>query len=213
MMSYSIHSPSSSRVQSFDSMDSLSPPPTPGRKRSYYPDHVDPMPEFLSSNGSLFSADDHHHVEDADATNEDDNEMMIQIDIMTHRPISSYVLKPRSSSPIGVENENPKTYRIRKLKKVPPLPFTEPPPHPPTNKLTSRLFASLPRLPSLSEHNGSQVAPMEEEKIVVLKPSEQHIKQMKMAAAADKNKKLPPFKKTGSNIDHSKHNNMVARCA
>jgi hypothetical protein len=173
------------------------------------------MPEFLSSNGSLFSADDHHHVEDADATNEDDNEMMIQIDIMTHRPISSLVLKPRSSSssPIGVENENPKTYRISKLKKIPPLPFTEPPPHPPTNKLTSRLFASLPRLPSLSEHNGSQVAPMEEEKIVVLKPSEQHIKQMKMAAAADKNKKLPPFKKTGSNIDHSKHNSMVARCA
>jgi hypothetical protein len=196
-------------------MDSLSPPPTPGRKRSYYPDHVDPMPEFLSSNGSLFSsADDHHHD-----VEEEDEEMMIQIDIMTHRPISSLVLKPRrSSSPIGVENENPKTYRISKLKKVPPLPFTEPLPHPPTNKLTSRLFASLPRLPSLSEHNGNQVAPMEEEKIVVLKPEQQHIKQMKMAAAAataaaDKNKKLPPFKKTGSNIDHSKHNNMVARCA
>lgn len=201
MMSYSIHSPSSSRVQSFDSMDSLSPPPTPGRKRSYYPDHIDPMPEFLSSNGSLFSADDHDHVED-------DDEMMIQIDIMTHRPISSLVLKPRrsssSSSPIGVENENPKTYVISKLKKIPPLPFTEPPPHPPTNKLTSRLFASLPRLPSLSEHNNSQVAPMEEK---------QH-KQMKMAAAADnKNKKLPPFKKTGSNVEQSNHNSMVARCA
>ena len=206
-------------------MDSLSPPPTPGRKRSYYPDHVDPMPEFLSSNGSLFSADDHLHVEEEeDATNEDDDEMMIQIDIMTHRPISSLVLKPRSSSsssssPIGVENENPKTYRISKLKKIPPLPFTEPPPHPPTNKLTSRLFASLPRLPSLSEHNNSHVAPMEEEKIVVLKP-EQHIKQMKMAAAAakaadKKNKKLlPPFKKTASNVDHSsKHSSMVARCA
>ena len=221
MYSSSIHSPADSLVlsSSFDSIYSLSPPPTPGGKRSYYPDQLEPMPEFLSSSGSLLSAD--HIVPTVmsgqDEAREDDER---QLAIMARHPIPTFVLNPKSSMS---DTKNTKgKIRFDNLDQIPPLPLYE-------SSITSShhrmAFEALPRLPSLSDHDNNMammnelVLAPEHHKIVAFndKDDENNLAATAATAATNKNVKLPPFTRTGM-VDRNKYekikrNSLVARSA
>ncbi|KAL7426229.1 hypothetical protein ACHAXM_000378 [Skeletonema potamos] len=217
MMMHSIHSPADSLVlsSSFDSMDSLSPPPTPGRKRSYYPDKLSPMPEFFSSNGSLLSAD-HLLVEVEVMSKEEEARLEGRLlDVMACRPLPSFVLHPKSSYSARTNMK----LQLEHIDQIPPLPYSEPSPAPPTHHRMA--FASLPRLPSLSEHNMSsnERSPSAEE--FMLKP-EHHLvvddnnDDVMSGRESNTNSKLPSFQRKGMERTDGKEgrrNSLVARCA
>jgi hypothetical protein len=177
------------------------------------------MPEFFSSNGSLLSAD-HLLVEvqvmseEEEAGHEEDRQLL---DVMARRPLPSFVLHPKSSYSTRTNMK----LQLDHLDQIPPLPYSEPSPAPPTHQRMA--FASLPRLPSLSEHNNSSNVRSSSVQEFVLKP-EHH----KMVVVDDnnndvmsgrensKNSKLPSFQRKGMERKDGKEgrrNSLVARCA
>jgi hypothetical protein len=210
IMINSIHSPADSLVlsSSFDSIDSLSPPPTPGRKRSYYPDQLSPMPEFFSSNGSPLSAD--HLLVEVQVMSEEE-----EAGQMARRPLPSFVLHPKSSFSTRTNMK----LQLDHLDQIPPLPYLEPSPAPPKHQRMA--FASLPRLPSLSEHNSTNVRSSSIEEFV-LKPEHKMVVvdngtvDVMSGRERNKNSKLPSFQSKGMDRKEDKEgrrNNLVARSA
>lgn len=211
MNSNSIHSPANSLVlsSSFHSIGSLSPPSTPGGKRSYYPDQLSPMPEFFSSNGSLLSADNLQVSQLEVVSEEEETEKEArQMEQMAQRPLPQFVLhpKPKSSS----ERMDLKL----NLDQIPPMPYSEQslPPTPTHHRMS---LSSLPRPPSLSEHNDvrppSRMIESEhiEHEIVVVVNNDSN----------NKNIKPPAFQRVDSFVvrkrqsDEGRQNSLVARGA
>mmetsp|Transcript_22279 Transcript_22279/g.28539 ORF Transcript_22279/g.28539 Transcript_22279/m.28539 type:complete len:202 (-) Transcript_22279:568-1173(-) len=199
----SIHSPADSLVlsSSFHSIESLSPPSTPGRKRLYYPDQLSPMPEFFSSNGSLLSVD--HLLVELEVTLSEEEEAEYeakQVEQMARRPLPSFTLHPKSSS--AKMNMKLQLDQLDQIK----LPYSEPSPAPPTHHRMA-CTSSLPRLPSLSEHNNVRSSSANE---FMLKPEHDD---------NDDNKhiKLPAIKRKGmerkQQSEDNKRSSLVARCA
>ena len=221
---HSIHSPADSLVlsSSFDSINSLSPPATPGCKRSYYPDQLSPMPEFFSSNnGSLLSADQLLVELEVMSEEEEARHDARQIDVMARRPLPSFVLHPNTSSTTGTNIM--KKLQLDHLDQVPPLPYSEPSPAPPTHHRMA--FASLPRLPSLFEHNNTPTSStVRSTEAFVLKPERNMVVVLvgddddNVIVGDNKNSKLPAFQRKGierkqQQSEEGKRNSLVARCA
>lgn len=213
MNSNSIHSPANSLVlsSSFHSIGSLSPPSTPGCKRSYYPDQLSPMPEFFSSNGSLLSADNLLVSQLEVVSEEEETEKEArQVEQMAQRPLPAFVLhpKPKSSS----ERMDLKL----NLDQIPPMPYSEQslPPTPTHHRMA---LSSLPRLPSLSEHNDNDVKPPSP--TCVLKEQIHHEIVVVVDNGDNKNSKGPTFQRKSSFVgrkrqsDEDKRNSLIARCA
>mmetsp|Transcript_27241 Transcript_27241/g.44232 ORF Transcript_27241/g.44232 Transcript_27241/m.44232 type:complete len:209 (+) Transcript_27241:93-719(+) len=208
MNSNSIHSPANSLVlsSSFHSIGSLSPPSTPGCKRSYYPDQLSPMPEFFSSNGSLLSADTLLGNLEVVSEEEDEAQEARQMEQMTRHPLPSFVLHPKSSQRMDLKLH---------LDQIPPMPYSEPS-LPPTPTHYRMALSSLPRLPSLSEHNDvkppSPTCMLKSEHI-------QHEMVVVVDNDGNKNTKLPAFKSKRKTVvrkrrsDEGNRNSLVARCA
>ncbi len=199
MNSSSIHSPADSLVlsSSFHSKESLSPPSTPGHKRSYYPDQLSPMPEFFSTNVPLLPADLLVKVDEISEEEEAVNEAT-QMEWIARRPMPSFVLRPKSSS----KRMNMKL-KLEQLDHI-ELPYSEPSPAPPTHQRMV-FTSSLPRLPSLSEHN--DVRSSSANKFLL---ESEHI-QNEMVIDNDDNKRKGTERKQQS--EEVKRSSLVARCA
>ena len=171
------------------------------------------MPEFFSSNGSLLSADNLLVSQLEVVSEEEETEKEArQVEQMAQRPLPAFVLhpKPKSSS----ERMDLKL----NLDQIPPMPYSEQslPPTPTHHRMA---LSSLPRLPSLSEHNNdNDVKPPSP--TCVLKEQIQH----EIVVVIDsndnkKNTKGPTFQRKSSFVvrkrqsDEGKRNSLVARCA
>jgi hypothetical protein len=113
--------------------------------------------------------------------------------------------------------------QLDRIDQIPPLPYSEPSPAQPTHQRIA--FASLPRLPSLSEHNNSSnvrpslvqefVLKPEHHKMVVVVVDDNNNDVMS-GRENSKNSKLPSFQGKGMERKDGKEgrqNSLVARCA
>ena len=164
------------------------------------------MPEFFSSNGSLLSADNLLVSQLEVVSEEEETEKEArQVEQMAQRPLPAFVLhpKPKSSS----ERMDLKL----NLDQIPPMPYSEQS-LPPTPTHYRMALSSLPRLPSLSEHNDvkspSPIEQIQHEIVVVIDSDDNK-----------KNTKSPTFQRKSSFVvrkcqsDEGKRNSLVARCA
>lgn len=168
------------------------------------------MPEFLSSNGSLLSVEPLFVKVDVILEEEQAVQEATQMERIG-RPMPSFVLQPKPST--SKMNMNLQLDQLEQIE----LPYSEPSPAPPTHQRLA-FASSLPRLPSLSEHNYVRSSAAN---TFMLKP--EHIQNEMIVDDNDdkKNSKLRAFQRKdvreGIERNHQskkvKRSSLVARCA
>ena len=168
------------------------------------------MPEFFSSNGSLLSADNLLVSQLEVVSEEEETEKEArQVEQMAQRHLPAFVLhpKPKSSERMDLKLN---------LDQIPPMPYSEQslPPTPTHHRMA---LSSLPRLPSLSEHNDNDA---KQPSPTCVLESEQIQHEIVVVVDGDnKNSKGPTFQRKNSFVvrkrqsDEDKRNSLVARCA
>lgn len=163
------------------------------------------MPEFFSSNGSLLSLSVGHLLDKVDVISEEEEAVheATQMERIARRPMPSFVLRPKSSS--TRMNLNLQLDQLEHIE----FPYSEPSPAPPTHQRMA-FTSSLPRLPSLSEHNDVRSSSAN---TFMLKP--EHIQHEMVIDDEKKNIKLPAFKSIERKQPSKKvkRSSLVARCA
>mmetsp|Transcript_23772 Transcript_23772/g.47540 ORF Transcript_23772/g.47540 Transcript_23772/m.47540 type:complete len:176 (-) Transcript_23772:118-645(-) len=159
-MMQSVQSPSNSLV--FCSLDTLSPPPTPGRNHdaSHFPHAMDEFPVFLSSAKSLFK--------DGTAPNDENESTFEAFSRLASAPLPSIPVRRLKARPIYgtriIEDQfhtdkddllfSARDIQRLTLNKLPPLPFADFPARPKQSVAASS--SSSDKLPSFQRGGMAQ---------------------------------------------------------